>query len=515
MVLYVVRNISPHRGDQMASGFIRYEQKNGIEYASVYRAKRIGSKKTNDVEWLGRVIDKEKGIYRNRENGTFTFTLDGGTVEQYPAIVEKFILDFGDSYFLNEMLERSGFKKLVKDAFGELADTVMSLVFYRSLQHGASCYAHVWWEGSYARVLYPKVSLCSQRISDTMKEIGGERIQRSFFHEYLSYIASLCGDSILVDSTGLPNAIKFSLTAINNHGGEISNEARLVLILDKDSGMPIYFRYVAGNIVDVSTLETTLSEVRAYGVDVRYAIVDAGYYSEKNIRALHTNEISFVMRMIPNRKIYKELVSEHATELEDAKHLVKYRNRLLYVKRVQIDLFGKICYAFIAQDIDRKHDEVKKYICDALENKEISTEEMNAEMQKKGLFVLVSSDPIETNDILPLYYTRQAIEQVFDIGKNNADLLPLRVHGIESFRGHLLISFLTSATYVLVNNMLKNAEVCAAGAYRILRNMKCKVYDSKIIVQEANKKMNDIAKQVKLKFPIALPLSCGEKNCGN
>ena len=186
-----------------------------------------------------------------------------------------------------------------------------------------------------------------------------------------------------------------------------------------------------------------------------------------------------------------------------------------YIKRVEIDLFGKTGYAYIAEDMDRKHVEVKKYIRGALENNDISPEDMNTEIQKKGLFILVASDPIDTEDLLPLYYTRQAIEQVFDIGKNNADLLPLRVHGIETFRGHLLLSFLTSAAYIMINRMLKKGDVCAIGAYRILRNLKCKVFDTVIIVQEANKKMNDIAKLVKLKFPIELPLLCGEKNAGN
>jgi hypothetical protein len=499
----------------MTNGFIRYEQKNGVEYASVYRAKRIGTKKTNDIEWLGRVIDKENGIYRSRERGTFTFTLDDGVIEQQPTVIEKLILDFGDSYFVDKMLERNGFKALIKETFGGLSDTVMSLILYRSLQHGASYYAQDWWEGSYSRILYPDASLASQRISETLKAIGDERIQRDFFHGYLRYIAPLCGKSILLDSTGLPNDICFPLTAINNHGGKISNETRLVLVLDKDSGMPIYFRYVAGNIVDVSTLKATLSEVAAYGIDIWHAIVDAGYYSEKNIRALQENQIAFVMRMVPNRKKYKELVGEHAGDIEDAKYLVKYRDRFVYIKRVEIDLFGKTGYAYVAEDMDRKHDEVKKYIRGALDNNDISPEDMNATIQGKGLFILVASDPIETSDILPLYYTRQAIEQVFDIGKNAADLLPLRVHGLETFRGHLLISFLASSVYIMINKMLKKSDVCAIGAYRILRNLKCKVFDTAIVVQEANRKMNDIAKLVKLDFPINMPLSCGEKNSGN
>ena len=230
---------------------------------------------------------------------------------------------------------------------------------------------------------------------------------------------------------------------------------------------------------------------------------------------MQKSDISFVMRMVANRKMYKDLISEHVADLEDAKYLVKHRDRFVYIKRVEIDLFGKTGYAFIAEDMDRKHDEVKKYIRGALENNDISSEDMNAEIQRKGLFILVSSDPIDTENILPLYYTRQAIEQVFDIGKNNADLLPLRVHGIDSFRGHLLLSFMTSAAYILVNKALKKADVCAIGAYHILRNMKCKVFDTKIIVQEANKKMNDIAKKVDIEFPIELPLLCGEKKDGN
>ena len=129
----------------MPTGFIRYEQKNGVEYASVYRAKRVGAKKVNDIEWLGRVIDKEKGIYKSRERGTFTFTLDNGVVEQQPPIMEKLILDFGDSYFLDKILEKNGFKGLIKSTFVTLADTMMSLILYRSLQNGASCYAQAWW----------------------------------------------------------------------------------------------------------------------------------------------------------------------------------------------------------------------------------------------------------------------------------------------------------------------------------------------------------------------------------
>ena len=36
-------------------------------------------------------------------------------------------------------------------------------------------------------------------------------------------------------------------------------------------------RYVPGNIVDTTTLITTLKELKAHGVSTKFAILDAGY----------------------------------------------------------------------------------------------------------------------------------------------------------------------------------------------------------------------------------------------
>jgi transposase len=311
---------------------------------------------------------------------------------------------------------------------------------------------------------------------------------------------------VLIDSTGLPNDIDFPLTAMNVHEGSVNNEARLILVLDKKSRLPIYFRYTSGNIVDVSTLEATVAEVKAHGIDIEQAIVDAGYCSETNINALRSANASFVMRMPANRKMYKELVSEHAGRLADARNLVKYRDRFVYIKRVEIDLYGAPCFAYVAEDMDRKHDEIKNYFIDNYYNVDLTFDDMNKAMHTKGMFVLIASKSIDKSAIMPLYYTRQAIEQVFDINKNNIDLLPLRVHGIETFRGLMLVSFITSVAYVLVNEYLCDTDFRSIEAYRLFKNLKCKVFDDQIIIQELNKKMNDIAKAVKLSFPKVLPL---------
>lgn len=132
-------------------------------------------------------------------------------------------------------------------------------------------------------MLFSKASLPSQRVSEILRLLGDEALQRSFFSKYLTYISSKIHGSVLIDSTGLPNDIRFPLSAINNHNGVISNESKLILAIEIESKLPIYFRYVAGNILDVTTLQTTIVDMKEFGISVNHAIVDAGYYSEKNL----------------------------------------------------------------------------------------------------------------------------------------------------------------------------------------------------------------------------------------
>jgi len=473
---------------------IHVDIKNGKEYHTLVESKRVDGKKVDvPVLYLGRLMDKEKSIYRNREKGTFVYNSEERVIEAaQPFSKERLILDFGDSYILDELLVRTGFKDIMTSVFQFDKDTVMSMLFYRVLCGGASRYAQIYWEGSYVRLLYPKALVESQRVSEFYQRIGDESYHREFFKAYIAHIRAEVGSGVLVDSTGLPNDIRIPVTAVNNHNGVISNESRLILVVDRRSGLPLYFRYVAGNIVDVSTLVSTLAELDCSGIDVDYAIVDAGYYSEKNVRELQEAMISFIMRLKPNLKLYKTLVSDHFKDIGTSKYLVKYQSRFLHIKPVEIPLFGRTGYAYICQDDDLKHIQEKDYYMDVYNEKDITAEAMDDAVNKLGIFILISSESILPRDLLPLYYTRQTVEQIFDIGKNNVDLIPLRVHSEEAFRGHLLMSFIASYVYILVNRYFMKSDMCAIGVFRTMKNQKCKVYNETVVPQEPNRAMNDI-----------------------
>ena len=54
---------------------ITYDIKNGVEYAKLCQSIRCGKKIEKTSVNLGRVINKEKGIYKNRERGVFIYDL--------------------------------------------------------------------------------------------------------------------------------------------------------------------------------------------------------------------------------------------------------------------------------------------------------------------------------------------------------------------------------------------------------------------------------------------------------
>lgn len=502
--------------------YIRYvNNPNGAVYASVVEGIRDGKAvRQRHIVSLGRVVDREQGIFQNRERGIYQFSLKNGYSDVPHELVpagsavsenEKLILDFGDSFILCSYLRTLPFYDAIRNAMPSDTDTLLSLLFYRILtDKKAYCYADAWWRGNYANILFPGARLQSQRVSEYLAKLGEEGIQRRFFTDYLTAIYGKNNGSsgILVDSTGLDNASKMAITQLSNHNGEISMEVRLIYVIDRHNGMPVYFRYCPGNIVDVSTLCTTIAELSQYGVPIDYAIVDAGYFSEGNVKELYQNKVHFVTRLAPNRKIYKQAAGTELDGILSSRHAVRYGNRLVYMKKKKVDVYGYPGFAYIGVDMDSRNQQLKRAAFAAMDDK-MPPEAMDERIARLGVFMLLSSEDMATEEILPLYYTRQQVEQVFDIGKNNADLLPLRIQNEDTFRGHLMLTFMATAILQRLQQEIlakrkKNDKTNPEGAFMKLRNQKCKVYSKNVIPQEPIKEINAVYKLLKIDCPITI-----------
>jgi hypothetical protein len=505
--------------------YIRYQTKksDGKQYATYCPAdRRHGGK---DI-YLGVVINEEEGVFYNRNSGYFRFTVAGGRVPlssdeaEYIALARKYggkkdrkrlILDFGDAWFLEHILEMSGLKKLFASVLPQESDTLLSLLAFKLLDSNANSYAERWFAGSYAQYLYPKAVLASPRISEFMERLGKEETKRTFFDAYTPYLKELPGvsENVLIDSTGLPNDIHFEYTRVNNHNGVINKEARLIYVVERNTGLPVYFRYVAGNIVDVITLRVTINHLKAQDMEVKHGILDAGYCSEKNVNNLYDSNIPFLIRL-PNNALAKGLVREYGMDVRGKEYALEYGDRLLFMKRVSIELFGHVAYAYIAIDFDRQIDEQERYYRKAAANsrkKEKGNESKEGETDENdmGYFVLISSEMLDVFEVMPLYYMRQIIEQTFDFAKNDVALVPLRTHTDETFRGHLMLSFMATILLITVRRVLKTrkktSELPAVQALKAMRYIKCNVFPRSIVTSEPSKYANLIIDELKLSVP--------------
>ena len=147
---------------------------------------------------LGRVLDKERGIYQSKERGIFTFDLATNTYGKPPQSYvsnvrrknarEKLIVDYGDAFLFDSLLDKFGLRQALQSLGYGNPDSLGALLLYYILQKRSNLHAATWYEGSFARILYPKANLTSQRISDLLESIGKEDNMRAFFNAYLSVL---------------------------------------------------------------------------------------------------------------------------------------------------------------------------------------------------------------------------------------------------------------------------------------------------------------------------------------
>jgi hypothetical protein len=157
--------------------FTRYKKFGNIEYAYEITAywDRKEKKSRQHTNYLGIVVDKEAKIFKKKEK------------KQYEA--EKLILDFGDTYILHEFMKKTKIRDTLYKVFGDKTEYLLALIYYRLCYPSAMMYAKTWYQGNYARLVFNDIDLSSQRISDFLKAIGDEYLQREYFKNHISLLA--------------------------------------------------------------------------------------------------------------------------------------------------------------------------------------------------------------------------------------------------------------------------------------------------------------------------------------
>ena len=74
--------------------------------------------------------------------------------------------------------------------------------------------------------LFPGSSMSSQAISNFLKELGSEKLQKDFFRKYLPIATKDSKEGLIVDGSSMPNEINTPINEFGYNSGSIDRQIK-------------------------------------------------------------------------------------------------------------------------------------------------------------------------------------------------------------------------------------------------------------------------------------------------
>ena len=397
---------------------------------------------------------------------------------------------YGDCYFFHEIIKQLQLDKVLKNNF-ENWQEILSLCFARLK---ASCSLRITKPVLEDSCLDEFISFkvpSSQRISDILSTICPD--EGSFFKEWISLHDS---SSVFYDITSLSSYTKqmpiFEFGY--NRDGLNLPQINLGFVVSKKDSLPIYYKKFPGSISDVSTLKNLSFELKNYGVHNMQFILDQGFFSQKNIKEMISQNIDFVIPLLRSTKLFKQLCTNNNRNISHPRNVVVANSYSYYCVKRKVDYNGEKLQAKVYEDIRKKGVDLshfysnlelfeqtlqgssfhgndaeeliqpqfkkyKKHFKISIVDKKVNLQKDYSQIEKYlkyiGRIVLLSKDNKDTKQVIEHYREKDLIEKDFYSLKNYAQGIPLRVQTEETLNGILFINFISVVVRRKILNTLK------------------------------------------------------------
>lgn len=391
-------------------------------------------------------------------------------------------LFFGATYLFDQIGIATGVTADLKACFPHTYKQILSIAYYLILEDQNPLFRFKKWAVLHKHP-YGK-DIPSQRSSELFQSIT-EEAKMQFFRlqgkrraekEYWAYDST----SISSYSEALKQ-VKYG----RNKDGEKLPQINLALIFGEDSGLPFYYRKLAGNIPDVKTIRELLRELDVLGYEKIKLVMDRGYYSADNINSLYKEHLKFLCGTSSALKFAKDYIREIGADKDRYEH---YNSDLeLYVfsrtiawdyeqerpykgdvikeeRRMYLHLyFNPDKFVDDGKALNRKLDTLKEELLSGkrvpehekdyrkyFEVKETpkrgislscKQEAIDSARERYGFFVLISNEVKDPVTALSLYRMRDVIEKAFWNIKERLNLRRTLTSSESSLEGKLFVEF--------------------------------------------------------------------------
>ncbi|SCW68885.1 transposase, IS4 family [Lachnospiraceae bacterium C10] len=409
-------------------------------------------------------------------------------------------LFYGATYLFDQIGEATGVQADLKACFPDSYKQLLSIAYYLILEDCNPLYRFSKWAKLHRHPFGKDIS--SQRSTELFQSITEEQ-KMKFFRlqgerraekEYWAYDTT----SISSYSETL-SQVKYGKNKDDDHLPQIN----LAILFGEESGLPFYYRKLAGNIPDVKTIRELIRELDVLGYQKAKLSMDRGFCSADNINALYKDHYKFLLGASTTLKYAKSFIQE-VGETKD--HFEFYNNdfdlyvftktiaweyeqqrpykgdtiheerrmylHLYYNPEKQVDDAKNFNRRMIQyrEEILSGHriPEHEKFYRKYFEIKEtpkrgISVtyrqDKIDAARERYGFFILISNEVKDPITALKLYRTRDVAEKAFWNIKDRLNLRRTRTSSESALEGKLFVEFIALIYLSYINKKMEDGHL--------------------------------------------------------
>ena len=212
-------------------------------------------------------------------------------------------LYYGATYLFDKLADELGLAADLKLCFPDSYKKLLSIAYYLILEDNNPLYRFEKWNHTHKHPY--GADICSPRSSEFFSAITDEQINKFFRlqgkrrveDEYWAY-----------DSTSI-SSYSETLSQVQygkNKEDDKLPQLNLLLVFGEESGLPFYYRKLAGNIPDSKTVKHLLQDLDILGFGKTKFVMDRGFYSEDNINGLYREHVKFLVGVKLSLKFIKK-----------------------------------------------------------------------------------------------------------------------------------------------------------------------------------------------------------------
>lgn len=514
-----------------------------VEYVTPTENRSKGHSKQTVRENIGRPLyisdDKRSGIFLSPIRGIVSYDVTNDTFENVdeddPRIRDTGLFvpppvhtEFGTGYLFMHFLEFTGLGSVLRTVFPKDTDYQRCLthIYHTVTKNDERVRCDIFLERSFVQYLTPKVPIgCLKSDTAYFSMMGADTVKMTFFKAYVGYMKKTFpgfGRACYVDSTPLPNDMDDNpFDAFTTHGtGSAENQMRMAMVLDSTLGLPVWYDFYPGNVLDLSTLKDLAMDIeRNLGIRITEYVLDAGFACKELIRAFpaHSEDGSdtdedirdIVVRMPARRGYpYKTLYHQCKDLLSNGKYDFLRKRHAYFGVRKCVRIFETEVYAYVYVDYDNALRGYRRYMGKhPKEFKELTDKDKTWFRYKEGFFILLSSIAEEPSAMLDRYFGRTQIECVFKTGMEYLDLLPLSKWTVDRVKGKVLNDVISLILYLELRKAVVGSPYAVPEVLSRCRSLQCILGpEGTIDVEAPNSHVKKIYAQFGMQVPARISL---------